>query len=167
MKIDVIGGANRESAIHFRLFFSFRLLQKLTDPPAAIQAYAVRVCRKAGRDKNLKTLPEDVETVLIDFALDMLGYGKPEIRSPASVQLEDSRYFTSLGRTYEERSAALNTLVDEREDWKRHMSKALQLALRDIRNYTCSETNGIPQWVKNTRQKKVDLQMDSSNHTFQ
>ncbi|WKX97350.1 hypothetical protein Q1695_013195 [Nippostrongylus brasiliensis] len=73
-------------------------------------------------------------------------------------------YFTSLGRTYEERSAALNTLVDEREDWKRHMSKALQLALRDIRNYTCSETNGIPQWVKNTRQKKIDQQMDYSNH---
>ncbi|WKY06822.1 hypothetical protein Q1695_006756 [Nippostrongylus brasiliensis] len=136
------------------------LLQELTDPPPAIQSYAVRVSRKAGRDRNLKSLPEDVESFLIEFALDMLGYGRDEIKCPARVQLDESRYFTLLGKTFEERHAALMNLVDQREEYKKQMNRALQLALRDIRNYTYGEVNGVRQWIKNKRQRRAEEQAD-------
>ncbi|WKX91570.1 hypothetical protein Q1695_009973 [Nippostrongylus brasiliensis] len=84
----------------------------------------------------------------------MLGYGWPEIRNPAGVELENSRFFTSLGKTFEERNAELRILIEQREDWKMLINKALQLALRDIRNYEYGEVNGGPQWIKNKRQKK-------------
>ncbi|VDL84775.1 unnamed protein product [Nippostrongylus brasiliensis] len=139
------------------------LLQKLTDPPPAIQSYAVRESRKAGRDRNLKSLPEDVESFLIEFALDMLGYGRDEMKCPARVQLDESRYFTLLGKTFEERHAALMNLVDQREEYKKQMNRALQLALRDIRNYTYGEVNGVRQWIKNKRQSRAEEQADDDD----
>ncbi|VDL68132.1 unnamed protein product [Nippostrongylus brasiliensis] len=82
------------------------------------KSYTVRVSRKAGRDRNLKSLPEDVESFLIEFALGMLAYGKDEIKCPAGVRLDESRYFMLLGTTFEERHAALMDLVDQREEYK-------------------------------------------------
>ncbi|VDL81595.1 unnamed protein product [Nippostrongylus brasiliensis] len=134
-------------------YFSRR--DNMTDPPTAIQKYVVRESGKAGRDKTLKALPTNVEAVLIDFALNMLGYGWPEIRNPAGVELENSRcFFTSLGKTFEERNAELRILIEQREDWKMLINEVLQLALRYIRNYEYDEVNGVPQWIKNKRQKK-------------
>ncbi|WKY04562.1 hypothetical protein Q1695_005513 [Nippostrongylus brasiliensis] len=136
---------------------------EITDPPEEIQRYAIRIAGKSGRDMSLKTLPEEVETILIDFALDMLGYGQPEIKCRASVALEESRFFASLGSTYEERSEALSVLVEEREDWKKQMNRSLQLALRDIRSYTYGQINGVKQWIKSRRQKKVQEQREDED----
>ncbi|VDL79058.1 unnamed protein product [Nippostrongylus brasiliensis] len=136
------------------------LLQKLTDPPSAIQTYAVRVTGNAGRDRKLQTLPDDVQTILIDLSLDMLGYGRPEISCPAGVQLEESRFFSSLGNTYDERSTARNVLIEEREDWRKQMNKSLQVALRDVRNYVYGEKDGVYQWIKNSRQKRGEERED-------
>ncbi|WKX90248.1 hypothetical protein Q1695_009245 [Nippostrongylus brasiliensis] len=80
----------------------------------------------------------------------MLGYGRPEISCPAGVQLEESRFFSSLGNTYDERSTALNVLIEEREDWRKEMNKSLQVALRDVRNYVYGEKDGVYQWIKNS-----------------
>ncbi|WKY07906.1 hypothetical protein Q1695_007419 [Nippostrongylus brasiliensis] len=77
-----------------------------------------------------------------------------DTKNPAGVELENSRFFTSLGKTFEERNAELRILIEQREDWKMLINKALQLALRDIRNYEYGEVNGVPQWIKNKRQKK-------------
>ncbi|VDL67193.1 unnamed protein product, partial [Nippostrongylus brasiliensis] len=149
---------NVQAVSFFRL-----LLQKMTDPPEGIQRYALRIAGKSGRDMSLKTLPEEVETILIDFALDMLGYGQPEIKCRASVALEESRFFASLGGTYEERSEALSVLVEEREGWKKQMNRSLQLALRDIRSYTYGQINGVNQWIKSRRQKKVQEQREDED----
>ncbi|VDL71050.1 unnamed protein product [Nippostrongylus brasiliensis] len=155
---------NPSQSVSVQAVSMFRfLLQKLTDPPPAIQSYAVRVSRKVGRDKNLKSLPEDVETFLIEFALDMLGYGRDEIKCPAGVQLDESRYFMLLGKTFEERHAALMDLVDQREEYKKQMNRALQLALRDIRVYTYGEVNGVRQWIKNKRQRRPEEQADDGD----
>ncbi|WKY02310.1 hypothetical protein Q1695_015949 [Nippostrongylus brasiliensis] len=99
-------------------------------------------------------VPPRRRTIQRDFALDMLSYGWTEIRNPAGVELENSRFFTSLGKTFEERNAELRILIEQREDWKMLINKALQLALRGIRNYEYGEVNGVPQWIKNKRQKK-------------
>ncbi|WKY05870.1 hypothetical protein Q1695_006239 [Nippostrongylus brasiliensis] len=71
------------------------LLQKMTDPPTAIQKYVVR------------------------------------------------------------RNAELRILIEQREDWKMLINKALQLALRDIRNYEYGEVNGVPQWIKNNDRRRM------------
>ncbi|CAJ0593336.1 unnamed protein product [Cylicocyclus nassatus] len=52
-----------------------------TSPPQAIKEYALRVNKSSGRDLRLKTLPEDVEERLKDFAEDMLGLGHNELRT--------------------------------------------------------------------------------------
>ncbi|VDP05055.1 unnamed protein product [Heligmosomoides polygyrus] len=130
------------------------LLQKLTDPPTAIQGYAVRVSGRAGRNTNLTHLPEDVENTLIEFALDMLGYGRNEISCPGSVDLPQSRFFLSLGTSHEERYAALEGLIEQREDWKKQLIKAVQLALRDVRNNRYVEVNGVPMWLSNPKKRE-------------
>ncbi|VDP40806.1 unnamed protein product [Heligmosomoides polygyrus] len=98
----------------------------LTDPPTAIQGYAVRVSGRAGRNTKLKHLPEDVEDTLIgtnrEFALDMLGYGRSEITCPGDVNLAQSS--------------------------------------RDVRNNSCVEVNGVPTWLSNSRQKKLEEQQE-------
>ncbi|WKX94486.1 hypothetical protein Q1695_011621 [Nippostrongylus brasiliensis] len=155
---------NPNQSISVQAVSMFRfLLQELTDPPPAIQSYAVRVSRKAGRNRNLKSLPEDVESCLIEFALDMLGYGRDEIKCPAGVQLDESRYFMLLGETFEERHAALMDLVEQREVYKKQMNRALQLALRDIRVYRYGVVNGVCQWIKNNRQRKAEQQADDGD----
>ncbi|VDL67369.1 unnamed protein product [Nippostrongylus brasiliensis] len=90
----------------------------------------------------------------------MLGYGRDEIKCPAGVQLDESRYFMLLGKTFEERHAALMDLVDQREEYKKQMNRALQSALRDIRVYTYGEVNGVCQWIKNKRQRRAEEQAD-------
>ncbi|WKX95406.1 hypothetical protein Q1695_012114 [Nippostrongylus brasiliensis] len=77
---------------------------------------------------------EDVESFLIEFALDMLGYGRDEIKCPAGVQLDESRCFI-----------------------------ALQLVLRDIRIYTYGEVSGLRQWIKNKRQRRAEEQTDDGD----
>ncbi|VDL78518.1 unnamed protein product [Nippostrongylus brasiliensis] len=70
------------------------------------------------------------------------------------------RFFSSLGNTYDERSTALNVLIDEREDWRKQMNKSLQVALRDVRNYVYGEKDGVYQWIKNSWQKRGEERED-------
>ncbi|VDP61736.1 unnamed protein product [Heligmosomoides polygyrus] len=90
----------------------------------------------------------------------MLGYGGGEITCPGGVDLAQSRFFLSLGTSNEERHIALEGLIDQREDWKKKMIKALQLALRDVRNNSCVEVNGVPTWLSNSRHKKLEEQQE-------
>ncbi|EYB98758.1 hypothetical protein Y032_0128g1428 [Ancylostoma ceylanicum] len=57
------------------------LVQRITDPPEKIQDYATRINGRFGRDNSLKNLPKPIETTLIDFVEDMLGYGWPEVQT--------------------------------------------------------------------------------------
>ncbi|RCN39208.1 hypothetical protein ANCCAN_14875 [Ancylostoma caninum] len=67
------------------------LLMRVTDPPEAVREYSIRLNDKQGRDTRLKSLPEDVENVLIGLGEDMLGFGHDEIIPGTDVDLEESR----------------------------------------------------------------------------
>ncbi|CAJ0607868.1 unnamed protein product [Cylicocyclus nassatus] len=66
------------------------LLQQITSPPQRIQEYSLRLDGRSGRDAKLKNLPDEIETTLIDFADDMMGYGYDELLPGAVVDFENS-----------------------------------------------------------------------------
>uniref|UniRef100_A0A183GVJ3 Rho-GAP domain-containing protein n=1 Tax=Heligmosomoides polygyrus TaxID=6339 RepID=A0A183GVJ3_HELPZ len=49
------------------------------DPEREIQGFACRLTGKAGKDPDLTDLPEDIVSFVIDFLMDALGLGNPDI----------------------------------------------------------------------------------------
>ncbi|VDP10086.1 unnamed protein product [Heligmosomoides polygyrus] len=82
-----------------------------------------------------------------------------EISCPGGVDLAQSRFFLYLGTSNEERYAALEGLIEQREDWKNQLIKAL----RDIRNNRYVEVNGVPTWLSNPRRKKREEQREEED----
>lgn len=143
LKLDLVAEAtswtakSRESTVVQTLSLFRYLLRKITDPPEKIKEYAVRLNGRCGRDDKLKNLPGVVERTLLDFAEDMLGYGRDELQFGAVFDRSKSRFFMSLGETEEERDSAYEGLVAERSLWRKQLMKSLQRALSDVRSMRC------------------------------
>ncbi|RCN47004.1 hypothetical protein ANCCAN_06935 [Ancylostoma caninum] len=138
------------------------LLMRVTDPPEAVREYSIRLNDKQGYDTRLKSLPEDVENVLIGLGEDMLGFGHDEIIPGTDVDLEESSYYKELGRTEKERKDKLVQLYKGELEWRPHVFKAVQLALRDVRSYGYNKIAN--KWIPNNRQaKRPAPQIDSDD----
>lgn len=140
VKVDLISKAlhwtpnTRETALVQSLSLFRYLLKEITKPSEKIKEYAVRLNGRAGRNGNLKNLPDEVERTLLDFAEDLLGYGREELRFGAVFDRARSRFFLGLGNTDEERYAQMEKLVAERECWRKNLIRSLQRALSDLRS---------------------------------
>ncbi|KHJ77177.1 hypothetical protein OESDEN_23203, partial [Oesophagostomum dentatum] len=61
---------------------------RITDPPDAIKTYSVRQNGRNGKCESLINLPSGVEATLLDFAEDLAGYGRSELRGSTLSQLD-------------------------------------------------------------------------------
>ncbi|CAJ0607585.1 unnamed protein product [Cylicocyclus nassatus] len=145
----------RRKDINFQKLSSlFRfLLERITDPPEAIQSFSMRMNRRSGRNENLKNLPEHIEETLIGFGLDLLGFGRKEILDETT-NVQDSAFYTNLGSSEPERREALEKLRCQRREWGAYVFTALQKSLRDVRSHTFDATRG---WIPSTRQAKKSM----------
>ncbi|VDN28405.1 unnamed protein product, partial [Cylicostephanus goldi] len=144
----------KECSTPFQIFAGLYrfLFMKITNPPQKIQDYAVRLNGRNGRNDLLLGLPMQIETLLLDFGEDYIGYGHNELKSGVVVNPTQSKYFMSLGTTNEERERALKLRTDERVLYRKELFKGLQLALRDVRSYVWD--NRKKQWMPNHRKSK-------------
>ncbi|RCN49666.1 hypothetical protein ANCCAN_04290 [Ancylostoma caninum] len=51
------------------------------DPPAAVRTYVCRLTGMNAKDEKLINLPEELVSVLVDFLLEGLGIGQPELEA--------------------------------------------------------------------------------------
>ncbi|CAJ0600068.1 unnamed protein product [Cylicocyclus nassatus] len=121
-------------------------------PPQRIQEYSLRLNGRSGRDAKLKNLPDEIETTLIDFADDMMGYGYDELQPGAVVDFENSEFYASLGTDEAERKQNFDQASREKMRWRPQLFKALQFALQDSRSYTYKESES--KWIPHKRQSK-------------
>ncbi|CAJ0603069.1 unnamed protein product [Cylicocyclus nassatus] len=121
-------------------------------PPSANSRIFAEAERKKRRDAKLKNLPDEIETTLIDFADDMMGYGYDELLPGAVVDFENSEFYASLGTDEAERKQNFDQASREKMRWRPQLFKALQFALRDIRSYTYKESES--KWIPHKRQSK-------------
>ncbi|KHJ89352.1 hypothetical protein OESDEN_10825 [Oesophagostomum dentatum] len=129
------------------------MLTKITDPPDAIKTYSVRQNGRNGKCESLINLPSGVEATLLDFAEDLAGYGRSELRGSTLSQLDGpSSFFMSLGDTPEQRTEAFNELLREKACLRKELFKALQIALKDVRQSKYDPATG--HWTPNDRKAK-------------
>ncbi|VDK67807.1 unnamed protein product [Cylicostephanus goldi] len=125
---------------------------KITEPAYKIQQYSARLNERGGRDERLENLPSAIESILLDFMEDVIGYGHHELKAPAH-DMSKSRYFASLGKTEGERHAKLKRLSAERRIYRKVMFKALQMAMRDVRSYDYDRAK--MKWIPNDKKKRA------------
>ncbi|EYC20596.1 hypothetical protein Y032_0021g301 [Ancylostoma ceylanicum] len=105
-------------------------------PPEAIQQFSLRVSSRGGKKEVLKDLHESVVTTLIDFMLQPLGLGQPELDCTSDELRErPTDLWRSLGGTDAERAAALDDRQNCRQSWRPTCRVAVSKALADIRQY--------------------------------
>ncbi|KAL6726636.1 hypothetical protein Aduo_008588 [Ancylostoma duodenale] len=74
----------------------------------SIQSYACRLSGRGARSERLQDLPENIVDILIKCLLEGLGIGQPELeRSATELRECPTEFWISLGKTYEDRKAAL------------------------------------------------------------
>ncbi|KAL6733803.1 hypothetical protein Aduo_004419 [Ancylostoma duodenale] len=128
------------------------VLLRITCPPEKIQEFSIRVNRNNGRNDSLQNMPEEVELLLINFGEDALGYGYDELKGRFPINKEQSSFYISLGSNEDERKRNLEAMTKDRKQWRSHLFRGLQKALRDVRSY---EYDGQgKKWKPNNRQSK-------------
>ncbi|CAJ0605946.1 unnamed protein product, partial [Cylicocyclus nassatus] len=121
----------------------------ITEPAYKIRNFSLRLNDRGGRNERLKNLPSVIESTLLDFMEDVIGYGHQELKAPA-YDMSSSSYFASLGKSEKERREKLKRLSAERISYRKVMFKALQVAMRDVRSYAYDRAER--KWIPNDKE---------------
>ncbi|RCN44550.1 hypothetical protein ANCCAN_09438, partial [Ancylostoma caninum] len=132
-------------------------------------AYSIRLNRKSAKDKRLIELPHVIQELLpAGFAEDLGGHGQDELRVGVAVDLSDSVYYMSLGKSKEESDETLKRIKD-RLELRSEAFSALQKALKDERGYSYGNLNGNFTWIpssKKAKRRRVALEEDDEEENY-
>ncbi|EYB96883.1 hypothetical protein Y032_0146g2558 [Ancylostoma ceylanicum] len=88
------------------------------EPPTAIQKYSLRVSSRGGKKEELQDLPERIVSALVEFMLEAMGIGQPELGRTAEELVEHpTQFWLALGKNDVERGAALDYRKTCRMSW--------------------------------------------------
>ncbi|EYB84303.1 hypothetical protein Y032_0319g2362 [Ancylostoma ceylanicum] len=105
---------------------------KACDSPTAIQKYSLRVCSRGGKKEELQDLPERIVSASVDFMLEAMGVGQPELERSAEELVEHpTQFWLALGKNDVERGAALDYRKTCRMSWTPTCRVSVAKALSD------------------------------------
>ncbi|KAL6734964.1 hypothetical protein Aduo_005450 [Ancylostoma duodenale] len=115
------------------------------EPAEAIQGFSVRVSSKGGKKEELRDLPERIVSTLVDFMLEAMGIGQPELeRTSQDLSQRPTEFWLGLGRNNAERGAALDYRKSCRMSWTPSCRVSISKALADIRQYRMGADRLMP-----------------------
>ncbi|KAL6725929.1 hypothetical protein Aduo_007950 [Ancylostoma duodenale] len=115
------------------------------EPAEAIQGFSVRVSSRGGKKEELRDLPERIVSTLVDFMLEAMGIGQPELeRTSQDLSQRPTEFWLGLGRNNAERGAALDYRKSCRMSWTPSCRVSISKALADIRQYRMGADRLMP-----------------------